>query len=533
MGTTTDRVKGFLTRFADRAYKSQQITQLNISNAASAITGDSNIVANGPNYATAPPWGSQLYVAPTTSRQGSVVPSPLLDDIRRMAIYADFQERQALYEEMDKIIYNLGFANIPFRAFVSCALGQGATHAIEPVPQKIDNPILQQQAFQLTNCWNELIESVFPVEKQQQILSAKWHYGFGAIEIAVGETGEIKAIQNLPPQGFKINHRYGIVDPTQPNAYEQRDALSIERVIAAWPEANIITYTHKDFDWQVYGIPALLSVLTQANSLLRTMAIMPEMREAAQSQTFVVMNDGTGQSVDPYTYQSVLDGTRMGRIQRGEKVSPYDVQVLNGASQVSVDHYQGKYFEGLADIDLQAAMICAIFGDSYARIFKSDIVNRATLELIEEARYARAYEEALDFQRQVMVPLFRRMIAFLNEAWRIRRNSIESLFDPRNFVLKTEFRARRTYTRLKEEAEAALAAHAAGLLDKETAVQIYARYLEVDPQSVINKLNQPEASQGSSEAIKQQIVSSAVQRVQSAGDLNKLANAIGSTGAIF
>jgi hypothetical protein len=533
MNTAIGRITQRLIQFANLAYNRQQLTQLNISNAASRITGDTNVLTNGPNYATAPSSGDKLYVKAATSQQGSIVPSPLLDDMRRLSLYADFVERQPLYQEMDKILYNLGFAEIPLSAFVSCALGQGATHSIEPVAEKIGNAAFVDQASQLTQCWNEIIESVFPVEKQQQILRGKWHYGFAAMEIAVNQSGEIVAIQPLPPQGFKINHEYGRLNPYETNTYEQRDAANLSKLIAQWPEANIITYINKHFDWQIYGMPALLPVLTQANSLLSTMAIMGEMRQAAQSQTFVLMNDGTGQSVDPYTYASVLEGTRMAKIARGGKVSPYDVQVLNGASQVVVDHYAGKYFEGLADIDLQAAMIAAIFGDSYARLFKGDIVNRATLELIEEARYARAYEEALDFQRQVMVPLFRRMVAFLNQAWQARTGQTSPLFDPRDFLLKTEFRARRTPTRLKEEAEAALAAHAAGLLDKESAVQVYARYLEVDPETVLNKLSQEGNTNLAPDLIKQQIVSSAVQKVQSSGDLNKLANAIGGNGGVI
>jgi hypothetical protein len=404
-----------------------------------------------------------------TTRQGIGVPSPIEEDMVRVSWYsADWSKRQSIYQNVDDVLANCKEAEQARERFLDGVFNQGCDYKVIPFKASPDSPD-DREAIMMAGRANELwqdFERLRTLKIKRQLFGGRVDYGFVPQEIAFDEYGRATEIQVLPPFGMEILLYRGRFIDNQEICYKQHDSLMPAEVYAQWPELGIVWVVNQRYNWQPYGIPALLAAFGHANGLIRGTAILPDAREAAQTETYANFTDAAGNSVHPSTLDDFSDTSRAARKERNELIKPTDIMIANGAREVKKLFGDSEFLNKLDDLKMNGAVVCAVYGDNYNNLYNPHINNRSVMEKIEENQFYYWFNQGKCFTDEVDNPSFKQVIAAGNWGYarQLERNNAQPALyvNPKKVTLVANWKARRPPKILKDEFDSAVKARLVG-----------------------------------------------------------------------
>jgi len=415
-------------------------------------------------HPSAPNFKAQWADLPIKSTaQGSLVPSEIEDDLNRIAWYStDYQERIIVYQNVDDVLANSAEAALAREEYLDGIFNQGCTYRVaqfKKSPDALDDPEAIRMAEMCNELWQDL-ELKRSLKFKRQALGSRVDYGFTAIETPFDPWGTIVSVDVLPPYGMRINLYRGRFFDDQLEAYIQYDPQNLSNQTAAWPELGIVWSADQRFSWQFYGVSRMMAALADANGLIRGTNLLPDAREAAQTQVFASFKDAAGNPVDPSNLDEFEQTTRKAKKDRGENITANDIMIANGVATLEAIYGDAAFFNTLTDLEKHAAVVCAVYGGNYISKFKPQIQNRSIAEKLEDQQFYRWYNAAKAFTEDVDKPMMERMIAAKNWSFaqQLMRKGLKPrlYIDPNKVVLNAEWNARRNPERLKNEGEFAV-----------------------------------------------------------------------------
>lgn len=441
-----------------------------------------------------------------TTRQGVGVPSPIEEDMTKIAWYsADWAKRQEIYENVDNVLANCKEAEQARDEYLDGIFNQGCTYRVIPFkahPDAPDDPEAIRMAARANERWQDF-ERKRSLKLKRELMGGRIDYGFIPLELAIDQYGVITEMAALPPYGMEICLYRGRFVENQLVCYRQHDALVPDEIYGEWPELGIIWIVNQRYSWQPYGVPALMAAFGHANGLIRGTNLLPNAREAAQTQVYATFYDAAGNPVPEESLNEFEDSSRAARKERNEELKPTDLMIGNGARAINAIYGDSAFLNELGDLKMNGAVVTAIYGSNYAQLYEPHINNRSVMEKVEDRQYYFWYNQGKTFTEECDKPCFGQVIAGAN--WGYARQ-LESqglkpqlYINPAKVVLVAEWNARRAPERLSNEFKLALEARKVGketgkhFISARRVTLIASRVFEFDPAEEATWLAEEEA----------------------------------------
>lgn len=423
-------------------------------------------VAGGPTYQTEKP----------VTLQGSPFPSPSHHEQTRKLYYAaDIQTRCEFYRQIED-----QFVNCPVMYSACSELTQGAvgdkgfSFSIKSTNPTTRNALVVKKA---TEVCREVAKLMPPA------VMANWAMELGKfanypVQVVADANGKVVELLGMSPFGFRINsNMQNRFNPGQKDCYVQYDTLNWQKIKGGeFMESQIVWAAWNRTPREVYGFPPALIELEDSQNLTELWREMPDARKALMPRKSIIIKDNNNDGLDVVRLREFKEDRFAARLARGEAVSPYEDDIINGNAQVILQAVQSDYLNKLDDMYGLAERIAIIYGVPLAILFGTEKVPAATLEYLLDILYSHQSYFASVLTYQIVIPVFQRALAFAG----IETSELE---------IEVMWSQRKTPKQMLQQAEAAgrwskeMAANGKPAISCQSAQLIKCNYLGLDNES--------------------------------------------------
>ena len=425
--------------------------------------------------------GPTLVTSEADTLIGSPFPSPEYHEMVIRNLYGgDWIKRCELYQKIDDLFLD----PIPSTAcHLLCrqAVNTDFNFSITPKKDTGRNRMLTQRATEICR----EVKSLMPKE-----VLGTWGYDLGKygnypVQVVANSSGVITELIGHAPYGFQINANVqNRFDKAQKDAYVQFDTLT-RQVVAEFAETQIVWGAVNRSTHQVYGGGYCLTVMSDIEDLKKSWEKLREARESLLPRKVIVTPGVDNQGMDAGALLRFKLQRFAARILRGEKISPYEDDIINGQAEVKMLSANTNYLSDLTDLDKRAARVAAAFRVPLPLIIGIEECTADLVDAMENLLYKAQEDFAGEFALRVIIPVFVRALRFQK-------------IDVDDFDLEIKWNQHKPPARLLQESEAAgrgaqtMLPDGKPIISCTTARKLTAAYLKIDFQAEIQQIDAEE-----------------------------------------
>lgn len=347
---------------------------------------------------------------------GSGVISPTIHNLMKMAQSGDVVQRFNYCNQLKILLENDYTVWCCILRQIEGACRLGVKQEVIPIEGQERNPIAVESAKR-ANLGYQSAAKLFPTSEREMSMREFVLFGTRFERLAHNRYGTITDLMGLPCQTMKILVNSQLkLDDGQFVAYQQFDPLMWGQPIYQFSDLQVLCIRNRILSSDVWGTSFLLPIIKFAQDNIKTMDRVDKARGADMPLTVQQRKDAIGNGVHPSSLARAKWDSLEERMRRGEDVSAYHTEWINGEGSTTRLESSGNYYNnfGSNDVNYRASAIAGTLGRSLAMIINPHVMNRATAGQLTENDFDRELKLAMGYCDTHDVALMQKVVFVTN-----------------------------------------------------------------------------------------------------------------------